>query len=43
MIARISGKLVSRRPGEVIVDVGGVGYRLFVSLNTFYALPEPPA
>jgi Holliday junction DNA helicase RuvA len=39
VIARISGKLVSRRPGEVIVDVGGVGYRLFVSLNSFYALP----
>lgn len=43
MIARICGELVQRAPDHLIVDVGGLGYRLFVSLNTFYALPEPPA
>ena len=41
MIARIQGQLIIRRPEYVVVDVGGVGYRLFVSLNTFYDLPEP--
>ncbi len=41
MIARIRGLLVTRRPEYVVVEVGGVGYRLFVSLNTFYELPEP--
>jgi Holliday junction DNA helicase RuvA len=41
VIARLSGRLVERRPDHVIVDVGGVGYRVFVSLNTFYTLPEP--
>lgn len=43
MIARIQGQLVTRRPEYVVVDVGGVGYRLFVSLNTFYDLPQPGA
>ena len=41
MIARIRGLLITRRPEYVVVEVGGVGYRLFVSLNTFYELPEP--
>jgi len=40
MIARLRGRLISRRPEQVVVDVQGVGYRLFVSLNTFYDLPE---
>ncbi|MFH2125304.1 MAG: Holliday junction branch migration protein RuvA [Pseudomonadota bacterium] len=43
MIARIHGRIITRRPEFVVVDVGGVGYRLFVSLNTFYDLPEPGA
>lgn len=43
MIARIAGQMIHRAPDHLVVDVGGVGYRLFVSLNTFYALPEPPA
>lgn len=43
MIARISGQIIERRPGQVVVDVGGVGYRLFISLTTFYDLPEPGA
>lgn len=43
MIARIHGRIITRRPEFVVVDVGGVGYRLFVSLSTFYDLPEPGA
>lgn len=43
MIAQISGNMIRRATDHLVVDVGGVGYRLFVSLNTFYALPEPPA
>jgi Holliday junction DNA helicase RuvA len=27
-------------PGEVIVDVGGVGYHIFIPLTVFYGLPE---
>lgn len=40
MIAKLSGTLAHKVPGEVIVDVGGVGYHLFISLGVFYRLPE---
>ncbi|CAO0823658.1 Holliday junction branch migration complex subunit RuvA [Desulfarculales bacterium] len=41
MIARLRGTLLERRPEQVVLDVAGVGYRLFISLRTFYDLPEP--
>ncbi|MFQ5477008.1 MAG: Holliday junction branch migration protein RuvA [Candidatus Binatia bacterium] len=41
MISRLRGILLDREPGEVTVDVGGVGYHAFVSFNTFSRLPEP--
>jgi Holliday junction DNA helicase RuvA len=41
MIARLTGNLINRRPDHLVVDVGGVGYRVFVSLNSFYELPDP--
>jgi Holliday junction DNA helicase RuvA len=40
MIARLTGKLTTKNPGEVILDVGGVGYQVFIPLSTFYELPE---
>ena len=40
MIAQISGTLAHKVPGEVIVDVGGVGYQIFIPLNVFYRLPQ---
>jgi len=40
VIAQISGTLAHKVPGEVIVDVGGVGYQVFIPLNVFYRLPE---
>ncbi len=40
MIARLRGTLVSKSPGQVIVEVGGVGYQVFVPLSTYYHLPE---
>ncbi len=40
MIARIRGLLVQKDPGTVIVETGGIGYQVFVSLTTFYDLPE---
>src|SRR5687767_10558610 len=39
MIGRLRGKLEVRQPGEVLVDVGGVGYHAAISLQTFSALP----
>ncbi|HEY5543828.1 MAG TPA: Holliday junction branch migration protein RuvA [Candidatus Binatia bacterium] len=40
MIAHISGTLAQKIPGEAIIDVGGVGYQVFIPLNVFYGLPE---
>lgn len=40
MIAQISGTLAQKIPGEVVVDVGGVGYQVLIPLNVFYRLPE---
>lgn len=40
MIAHISGTLAQKIPGEAIIDVGGVGYQVFIPLNVFYRLPE---
>lgn len=39
MIASLSGTLVRRTPEEVVVEVGGIGYQVFVSLQTYAALP----
>ena len=39
MIARISGLLLYKSPTHVVVDVHGIGYRVFVPLTTFYELP----
>lgn len=39
MIGRLRGTLDVRRPGEVVVDCGGVGYVAAVSLQTFASLP----
>ncbi|MCJ8165635.1 Holliday junction branch migration protein RuvA [Pontibacter sp. E15-1] len=39
MIAYIDGKLTYKDPTYVIIDVGGVGYQIKVSLNTYSSLP----
>ena len=41
MIARLSGMLKDKATDQLIIDVDGVGYLVFVSLQTFYRLPEP--
>jgi Holliday junction DNA helicase RuvA len=38
--AQLSGTLAHKVPGEIIVDVGGVGYLVFIPLTVFYRLPE---
>jgi holliday junction DNA helicase RuvA len=40
MIGRISGTLAHKAPGEITVDVGGVGYQIFIPLSVFYRLPD---
>jgi len=43
MIGRISGTLLEKQAPDLLVDVGGIGYELQGSLNTFFDLPEPGA
>ncbi|MCS6874446.1 MAG: Holliday junction branch migration protein RuvA [Pyrinomonadaceae bacterium] len=40
MIAYLSGKLLEKNVTSLIVDVGGVGYEVFVPLTTFYEVGE---
>jgi Holliday junction DNA helicase RuvA len=40
MFARLTGKLAVKNPDEIVLDVGGVGYQVFIPLSTFYELPE---
>ena len=40
MIAHIQGKLVEKTPTEVVIDCGGVGYQINISLHTYSLLPN---
>ena len=40
MIAHIQGKLVEKNPTEVVIDCGGVGYHINISLHTYSLLPN---
>lgn len=40
MIAHIQGKLVEKTPTEVVIDCGGVGYEIHISLHTYSQIPE---
>ena len=39
MIAHLRGRLISKRPGQTIVEAGGVGYDVAISVPTFSELP----
>jgi Holliday junction DNA helicase RuvA len=39
VIARLRGRLLEKAPEQIVVDVGGVGYQLAVSLQAFARLP----
>lgn len=43
MITHLRGKLVERNPTELVVECGGVGYLLHISLHTFSLLPTEEA
>jgi Holliday junction DNA helicase RuvA len=40
MIAHLRGKLILKQPGQAIVEAGGVGYDVTISVPTFTALPS---
>lgn len=39
MIAWLSGAVRGKKPGSVIIETGGVGYLVHITLPTYYALP----
>ncbi len=39
MIAHLQGKLVEKSPTQVVIDCGGVGYHINISLHTYSLLP----
>ncbi len=39
MIATLSGTLVTRDAGRIVVETGGVGYEVLIPLSTYYRLP----
>ncbi len=40
MIGHLRGVLIDKRPNQVLVDVGGVGYQVQIPLSTFYQLGD---
>ena len=43
MISYLKGTLVHALPTQIVLDVGGIGYEVLISLATFERLPNPPA
>jgi holliday junction DNA helicase RuvA len=43
VIGRLRGKLLEKTPGQLLVDVHGVGYQVFVAVPTWSSVPDPGA
>ena len=43
MIGQLSGRLIEKNPTELLIDCGGVGYEVKISLNTFSNLGSDEA
>ena len=43
MIAQLNGRLIEKNPTSLIIDCGGVGYEVAISLNTFSAIGSDEA
>lgn len=41
MITFLEGKLASALPTQAVIDVGGVGYEMFIPLSSYDRLPRP--
>ncbi|MBU2940072.1 Holliday junction branch migration protein RuvA [Lacinutrix sp. C3R15] len=40
MITHIQGKLVEKKPTDVVIDCNGIGYLLHISLHTYAQIPD---
>ncbi|MCB0730117.1 MAG: Holliday junction branch migration protein RuvA [Ignavibacteriae bacterium] len=41
MIGYLTGKIISKKPTKVLIDVNGIGYIVNISINTFDKISEP--
>jgi Holliday junction DNA helicase RuvA len=40
VIGHLRGTLIDKRPNQILLEVGGVGYQVSIPLSTFYALSD---
>ena len=40
MIGALAGSILQKKPNQVLIDVGGIGYEVEISMNTYTALPN---
>jgi Holliday junction DNA helicase RuvA len=40
MIGFLKGKVISRTPERLLIDVNGIGFSVWITLNTYYSLKE---
>ncbi len=43
MITFVTGKLVSKKPTQAVIDVHGIGYQIHIPTTTYERLPDPGA
>ena len=41
MIGHLKGKIISKNPPEVLIEVDGIGYEVLCPMSTFYELDTP--
>ncbi len=40
MIGYLTGKIISKKPTQILLDVNGVGYLINITISTFENLPD---